>query len=214
MAYTPIGWQTGDTITAEKMNKMDNGWSYSSTSTEICDESVTTADDGHGIFAGQLSVSSVTADTIVVTYDGNEYTCDNNDGSYGANFDESTGQFDWSTYPFVVYDDGYVTTQTSGLHTFVIVAEGTPTIETSKEFRSAVGSFVDTSTMPMLCVSGTTTRADMFSAMASGKLLLFIPYLGASCIITSVGDESATFIPTNDGIRISFVNGIFRVSLV
>lgn len=26
MSYTPINWQTGDTITAEKLNKMDNGW--------------------------------------------------------------------------------------------------------------------------------------------------------------------------------------------
>ena len=25
MAYTPTNWQTGDTITAEKLNKLENG---------------------------------------------------------------------------------------------------------------------------------------------------------------------------------------------
>ena len=216
MSYTPINWQTGQTITAEKLNKMDNGWSYSSTSTEICDESVTTADDGYGTFAGQLSVSSITADTIVVTYDGNEYTCDRgSDGGYGAPFDEATEQQDWSTYPFAIYDDGYVVTQTSGSHTFVIVAEGTPTIETSKEFRSAVESFVDVNMIPMRCVSDTTTWLEMRKAFDDGKLMFFVPNpnLPSLCIITSFYSSAVEYIPALSGVTASFVNGVFHVEV-
>ena len=42
MSYTPINWQTGDIITAEKMNKMDNGWSVESSSQQLFSETVTT----------------------------------------------------------------------------------------------------------------------------------------------------------------------------
>lgn len=39
MIYTPINWQNGDTITAEKMNKMDNGWGIGEV--ELFSETVT-----------------------------------------------------------------------------------------------------------------------------------------------------------------------------
>ena len=77
MAYTPINWQTGDTITAAKLNRCDNGWGYEST--EILSETVTTADTysgGYGV--GELAYSQfINSPTIVVTFDGTDYTCPN-----------------------------------------------------------------------------------------------------------------------------------------
>lgn len=217
MAYTPINWQTGDTITAEKLNRCDNGWSYTpGSSTEICDESVTTADDGHGSYAGQLSVNSITADTLLVVFDGDSYTCPNNGvGSYGAPFDEQIDAFDWNTYPFIIYDDGYVVTQVVGIHTFVISVIGTPTIETSEQFKAAVGSVVDTSTMPMECVSGVTTLEDMRRAYDAGRFMFFRPRERIRQIryVTDFTSSAVTFIPADPNVTATFDNGVFTVNI-
>ena len=73
MAYTPINWQTGDTITAEKMNKMDNGWGVQNT--QLFSESVTTTAQG-GMNGGVLSYSTlIDSASIVVSFNGTDYTC-------------------------------------------------------------------------------------------------------------------------------------------
>lgn len=76
MSYTPINWQTGDTITAEKLNKMDNGWSVEST--QPFSETVTTERESQyapyatGVFAHSQLINS---GTITVTFNSVSYIC-------------------------------------------------------------------------------------------------------------------------------------------
>lgn len=164
MAYTPINWQNGDTITAEKMNKMDNGWSVSSSATTLCDETVTTVDDG-GMYDGQLSISSITAPTITVTYDGTPYQCtQDGDGGYGDDVN-----FTFADYPFRIESDGFIVTQTGGAHTVKIEAVVTA-IETSQNFADAVAS-----ASPLFKITlYSTTWQQAYDAMASGKIAYYM----------------------------------------
>ena len=216
MAYTPINWQTGDTITAEKMNKMDNGWSVSSNSTTYIDnESVTTSDMGEGDCVGPTSYQGVIADdSITVVFNGTTYTCQKGGFGYGAV--ENSPMGDFTTYPFGLVPMGPVllVTATAGTYTLTVSASST-SIEVSDNFNSAVNNCVDTSTLPMLCVSGTTTHDDMDSAIRSGRILYFQPYgsqIANMSIIMSVGSDSVTFFPTDSSTQTSFVDGVFVVS--
>lgn len=167
MSYTPINWQTGDTITAEKMNKMDNGWSVSSGVTTLCDETVIPdiiEDDG--VYGAELSISSITAPTITVTYDNTPYQCARDvQGGYG---DEPDGTF--SDYPFRIWDDGYIITQTGGAHTVKIEAVVT-SVETSPQFAEAVANAYNS---PLFQITlEKTTWQEAYDAMASGKIAYY-----------------------------------------
>ena len=176
MAYTPINWQTGDTITAEKMNKMDNGWSVTSGVTTLCDETVTTEDDG-GMYAGSLSISSITAPTITVTYDSTPYQCtQDEDGGYGDD-----PNFTFSDYPFRIEGDGFIITQTGGAHTVKIEAVVT-SVETSAQFADAVASVIPV----FQIIIEVTTWQEAHDAMASGKLCYYTAYVD--------GDEVLQFV--------------------
>lgn len=223
MSYTPINWQTGDTITADKLNRCDNGWSVESSSQTYFTETVTTEldpeypdDPASGGFAYS---AQITADTVIVTFDGTDYTCQRMDGDpgsyvYGGWSDDS---IDFSTIPFCIFsEDGYnsVVTETGG--TYAISVAGTSqSIETSEQFRAAVESIANTSAMPMLCVSGTTTLVEMNAAYAAGRILFFRPYAGVknTCFITSFTASAAAFIPALSGVTATFENGVFTVTV-
>lgn len=92
----------------------------------VFEGSVTTVSDDPAPI-GTIENLSLNTDTIKVTFNGTEYECNKHaDGSYGASFDESTEQFDWSTYPFALANlsagdprvDIY--TQTAGTYTLKI----------------------------------------------------------------------------------------------
>lgn len=197
MAYTPINWQTGDVITAEKLNRCDNGWSFSTS--QLFSETVTTEDDG-GVSYGELAYTSfIDADTIVVTFDGTEYTCSKDSpiplgSSYGA--PETDDGYDFSTYPFHISSTNFpmgvsneIATDTAGEYT---VSVGIPSVEVSGNFAAAVGTVIDTSALPLLCVFDVTTYDDMNAAKEAGRLLYFYADSGMH-IITSFGKyESAT----------------------
>ena len=154
MAYTPNVWKCGDIVTADKLNHMeegianaggsgDVGYSCTEESVTLTDESVITTQQGN-YSAGRLSYSgSITADTISVTFNGVEYTCQRmaNDGDYGASYNSDTQSFNWSEYPFNLYD-GAVSTENAGTYQIKIetVEE---TIETSECFNKAVKSVSD-----------------------------------------------------------------------
>lgn len=165
MAYTPINWQNGDTITAEKLNKMDNGWGIEST--QLFSETVTTAVGEGGSPEAQLAYSNIIdADSLTVVLDGTEYECQRIDGGrsyfYGG-YDLGTGFPDFTTYPFFILSGStnLLVTETAGEHT---VAASTASIETSSSFDSAVvlaGVFE--------VVQGTTTFQEACDAFKSGK---------------------------------------------
>lgn len=210
MSYTPIGWQTGDTITAEKMNKMDNGWSVDSS--QLFSESVTTIDDGGAAWGDLAYGTQITAASVVVTFNGTDY----NVSGIGGAGPMVYGDFTFTAYPFFIVSapgSNRIATQSAGTYTISVRTEG---IEVSDNFNSAVNNCVDTSTMPMLCVSGTTTYAEMVSAYASGKLLFFRPYPSQmyNYIITEFGGEFVNFIPTSASVQASFVDGVFTVTII
>lgn len=152
MAYTPTEWQCGDTVTAERLNNLEEGvqealssgggsagYSCIEERTTLIDESVTT--ESQGAFAVGTLSESISGDEIIVTFDGTEYECELlSDGSYGASYDGSTGGFDWSKYPFSIdYDE--IATEVDGTHQVKIEVFNT-SVETTECFEKAVNSVV------------------------------------------------------------------------
>lgn len=166
MPYTPINWQTGDTITAEKLNKMDNGWGFENT--QLFSESVTTATvEGQPAPVGSLAYSKqITSDTLPVTFNGESYnlplTVQEWGNIYGG-FSESGPSF--TTYPVcIVSNEGghnSVYTETAG--TYTISGSG-PLIQTSEAFDSAVAHAEN-----FAVVAGVTTFQEAVDAFKSGK---------------------------------------------
>lgn len=229
MSYTPINWQTGDTITAEKLNKMDNGWSVETSGGELFSETVTTEKDpeypDEPAWGEFEYTTKIIADSITVTFNGNEYECTLMTDGYDTNYYggwvyNGPGDYltDFSVYPFgIVSETGYVgiCTEVGGTYTVKIEAQVT-TVETSSNFQKAVDSVVDTSMMPMLCKSGETSIVEMNKAIDEGRLLYFRPFTNYSFtnIITSMEGGSISFIPENSGISAYFDNdGIFWVAI-
>lgn len=165
MAYTPINWQTGDTITAEKLNKMDNGWGIEST--PLFSETVTTVAGNLGNSAKLAYSDWIRDDTIIINFDGTDYTCEKiringNIWGYGGAGAEA---LDFTEYPFAltsVRNSGSTLyTETAGTHT---ISASTASIETSSSFDSAVvlGGVFEV-------VQGTTTFQEACDAFKSGK---------------------------------------------
>lgn len=173
MTYTPINWQTGDTITAEKLNRCDNGWEVDST--QLFSETVTTVDDG-GVNYGSLAYALlIDAPLITVTFDGTDYTCSNSDGGYGAQWSETLQGYDFSTYPFNITSwsdpSGAVgndlVTDTAGSHT---ISVSITDLQVSANFAKVVSATIGGAFYPL--VIGTTTWSQVVDAMAAGKLVL------------------------------------------
>lgn len=228
MAYTPINWQTGDTITAEKLNKMDNGWAVESSSQTYANESVTTSDSGNRN-AGTLTYGSlITANTLKVTIDGIEYECQatESNGAYLYGGVTPSFEYDFTDYPFAIISsppppfrpDGNaqntLVTQTAG--TYQVKVEGVDTsLEVSDSFSDACNACVDTSTVPMECVSGTTTDDDMNTAYVAGRIMFFRPYAGARsvCFVSGFTSSTVAFIPADPNVTATFDNGVFTVTI-
>ena len=137
MSYTPINWQNGDIITAEKMNKMDNGWGMGMVA--LFTQTVTC--EGTGIGTGDVTYSgAIDADEVVITFDGVEYICQKHvvydEPQYGAQQDEQ-GDWDFSVYPFVLVCGQYKTlyTETVGDHVITVSMSG---VDVGDEFTEAV----------------------------------------------------------------------------
>lgn len=190
MAYTPINWQTGDTITADKLNRCDNGWGVSSS--QLFSETVTTASGQYGP-EGTLAYSgTIDAALIVVVFDGVEYDCNEvRSGIYGG-FNNGP---DFTEYPFMLYSSNGTNTlytETAGSHTIVV---GSVTIEVGDGFAAAV----ELASGTFAAVAGVTAWVDVFDAMSSGKLVYIVRASGeaAQCnIATRVyydGEEANPF---------------------
>ena len=174
MPYTPINWQTGDTITAEKLNKMDNGWGFENT--QLFSESVTTATvEGQPAPVGSLAYSKqITSDTLPVTFNGESYnlplTVQEWGNIYGG-FSESGPSF--TTYPVCIVSNeegghNTVYTETAGTYT---ISGSVPLIQTSEAFDSAVAHAEN-----FAVVAGVTTFREAVDAFKSGKRVYVLFY--------------------------------------
>lgn len=189
MSYTPINWQTGETITAEKLNKMDNGWGIENA--QLFSETVTTSEQS-GMFGATLEYASpIDSNTIKVTFNNDEYICDRIDalGAYFyGGFSESGPDF--SEYPFVIESGGRGNTiYTSTAGTFSVDVSVSD-IVISDNFSKAVEMVFRETPLPFLCVSGVTTWQEMKDAAASGRLLYFYTEAGFCHFITSFVEVS------------------------
>lgn len=173
MSYTPINWQTGEIITAEKLNKMDNGWGIGNT--PLFNETVTTA-ESHGLNQAIFNYNEyINYNTITVIFNGTEYTCSDiyqggvhNYGGLGE-----SGP-DFSTYPFVIRSvegNNSLITSVEGTFNVSVIAN---VLNVSNNFRQAVSDVVNLDfKVPFLCISGTTSVLEMDAAVNSGRLLYF-----------------------------------------
>lgn len=166
MAYTPINWQTGDTITAAKLNRCDNGWSVEST--QLFSETVTTVAGQYGNSA-QLAFlfEQEPPATVVITFDGTDYTVERNDQySYG---DASSTGLDFSTYPFYVRTGSSTVlyTATAGTHT---IALSERTLEVSADFGAAVASAAE----PLNIYAAPTTYQECVDAFMAKREVMYI----------------------------------------
>lgn len=200
MAYTPISWATGDTITAEKLNRCDNGWSVTSGTTTLCDETITAVDDG-GMYCAQLTVSSITASTITVTYDGTPYQCaQDGDGGYGTDVN-----FTFADYPFRIESDGFIITETVGSHTVKVEAVESG-VDTSAAFDAAV-----TAASPLYRITPeSTTWQQVYDAMAAGKIVYYFFDSGDSAFTYFA--ENAYFDDSSSRYRVSCNGGNMTLS--
>lgn len=223
MAYTPINWQTGDTITAEKMNKMDNGWGVSST--QLFSETVTTAKDPEypddPAWGTSTYSTQITAESITVTFNGTDYICTRIIAHEGGGFtDYAYGEFnnhepDFTNYPFLIYTSSGgndLCTQTEGTYTIAVSADA---LEVSDTFSDAVNMAVvipDVSALPLRCIDGQTAYVDMQTAFNDGRILYF--YASGTCFyITRVAINNIDFFPESQHVSATFVNHIFTVTL-
>ena len=144
--YTPTTWANGDTVTAAALNNIEQGIVNASSGDSwvtLTEESVTTAiEQGASAAIGLFAYSErITADTIKVTFNGTEYTCNKIDDDgvacYGA-FD------DFSEYPFLIESSesgNYLDTETAGTYTLKIEA---PQSGGSSDFSTATVTVVNT----------------------------------------------------------------------
>lgn len=203
MSYTPINWQTGDTITAAKLNRCDNGWGYEST--QLFSETVTTSQMPFGSNASGLLEYSGTEypSALRITFGGTEYDCPLNGAVYepigGSNaFRLQAIDGIWRLY-----------TPTAGTYSISAVGD---LLQVSDNFSAAVHKGVGNSVAPMLCVNGVTTYDEMVAAQGAGQMMYFVDDL--YYFITGVGSDGtsswATFIPDNQYISATFdENDIF-----
>lgn len=166
MTYTPINWQTGDTITAEKMNKMDNGWGFQYA--QLFSETVTTAIGDFGASAVFLYNDVIDIAEITVRFNGVDYSCariDAFNAHYYGGFSEQGPDF--SEYPFAIQSqDGTnsIFTANPGTYTVAISAD---IIEVGNDFSNVVNMVAKENELEV--VSGVTTWAEADSAIRSGK---------------------------------------------
>lgn len=209
MSYTPINWQTGDVITAEKLNKMDNGWGVEDT--QLFSETVTTVMDDTPYAMVELTYSAeINSDVLTVTFDGTEYSCARID-MFGGYFYGGFGQSgpDFSEYPFCIGTKNGNTLYTQNAGTYSVSASA-QSVVVSDAFKTAINS---AGTLPLLCVSGVTTADEMWAAWQSGRLLYFV-YSNTMYIITHLDPSSTnTFMPTAS-LTITFPDGIFNVGII
>lgn len=176
MTYTPINWQTGDTITAEKMNKMDNGWGSQNNTVTYYSGSLTTENWGNYSGAEVDIDNKITAESITVTFDGTTYNvAASPDGDYGAPYNSDDDTYDFTSIPFNISSSTNpftgttkMTIATSSDGTYSVVVQSIDvSIETSANFSAAV-----LNCLPILkVVPGETTFQEVANALDAGLLV-------------------------------------------
>lgn len=154
MAYEKQTWKCGDTITADRMNhiedgiaNVDVGYSCSKEWVTLTEESMTTVEESESSASSFFAYSApITADIIKVTFNSTEYTCSkiaDDDITYYGGVSEQEPVF--SEYPFAVVSGtspsgSYNNLITESAGTYQVKIEAyEKTVETSECFDRARG---------------------------------------------------------------------------
>lgn len=134
MSYTPNTWSDGDILSAEKMNALEqavaSGGGGGGSWQTVFEGSVTTTSAPMGALSPIENLEVLDANTIKVTFNGTEYTCEKNqDGSYGAE-----NNSDFSEYPFRI-------TNISGTMTLITESAGTYTLKIEEQQSGGSSDF-------------------------------------------------------------------------
>ena len=114
--YTPTVWAVGDKITAEKMNKLEQGVAGEFWNT-VFEGNVTTVESSDHA-QGEIN-ANITANTIKVTFNGTEYTCEKKTDEPFTIYGDTT----YTEYPFAIVSgkfNWYLSTQTAGTYSLKI----------------------------------------------------------------------------------------------
>lgn len=198
MSYTPTAWQTGDVVTAEKLNKLENGVTsaqvYTESETVRFSGSVTTeAKEGFNVATINCDLSDL-PEQITVVFDGTEYTVSKTGfgNGYFAYGDFGETGPDFSEYPFVAAALQESTTtslyiENEGTHQMVIKV-ATKTV--NQELADVISNVVPI----MRLIHNKTLSADAVEAFNDGKLLYFVGG-GMTHIVTGTENNNFTYIP-------------------
>lgn len=176
--YTPTVWRTGDIITAEKLNKIEEGIANAGQPSweTVFEGSVTTESSPMGNTAIIDCDENISTDSIKVTFNGVEYECPviaNGDAHMYGGFDIQTQAPDFSVYPFLIVS---YTTQPSGYEN-MIGTENSETVTLKIEVQE-VQPTSDFSTCNVTITNNTATDYKVDVAfIEEGSMIL---YTGAS----------------------------------
>lgn len=165
--YEKQTWVTGDVVTADRLNHMEDGITsaqvYTESETVRFSGEVTTVASEHGSYAVIDCDLSDAPEQITVVFDGIEYTVDKVtvDGSvvYGTLENDMPS---FSQYPFYIDAESTplaLVTETASTHQVVI-----------KAVRRTINSELQ-AVLPLRAVVGTTTLAELEEAWGSGRLV-------------------------------------------
>ena len=120
-----------------------DGYDVTTTTTTLCNETVTTIANGASAIRNLVYSDCIDADPIKVTFNGVEYICPRMDGEYGSYYYGAArpGSFDFSEYPFGLQFDGLeghnnLITKNTGTYT-VKIETITDNITVSSDFAKA-----------------------------------------------------------------------------
>lgn len=155
MAYNKYTWADGELITAEKLNRMEDGiaecgsgeagYECTETTEQLFSETVTTAESEDGCFAQLTYSEPIEADELTVIFNGTQYVCPKIEGDdvvYYGGFDPNTRMPDFTNYPFgIVSEEGvnFIITE-SPMTATVNVSISSIDVEITECFRHAVES--------------------------------------------------------------------------
>lgn len=205
--YEKQTWVTGDVVTADRLNHMEDGITSAQAYTESEDVkfsgSVTMAEQ-NGVYIAQIDCDlSDEPEQIKVVFDGTEYACEkiSVDPSFGYGGIGESG-LNFSEYPFVitVYQGTYIYTETASAHQVEIVvttkAVNEDLVDVINQNNKLIIVNYDSNTL-----SPDTSIADIKNAVKSGKSVIYreavvdgatvtayIQYADVNCSISEAGD--------------------------
>lgn len=154
MSYEKQTWTTGDTITAEKLNYMENGIEDASgyeCESSIVNETIATTDRGDGIFIGDFEfVGEINAlNELEVVFDGTEYTLPY-DSTYHGYGESQYYNPSFTNYPLLISatndnkTNWKLYTSTGGTHTIVLpTVSKIEIINITPDFKTVVNHVIE-----------------------------------------------------------------------